>query len=802
MRLNRRHQALLSTSAITLSLLLPNAAFAADDGIIIVTAQKREQNVQDVPIAVTALGGDALQANRVASVMDLTGLAPGLTAMATAGGTKVPQFTMRGTYGNGVVPGADRQVGIYIDGVYIASSRGGVFDLPDISRIEVLRGPQGTLFGRNATAGAVSIYTRDPTGEAGAKILTTVGNYGQLRVNASIDLPQVGPFSGYVSFVHNERRGDIRNTAVGQVWDRTSSAVERIAKIQRSPKYLGSENAESWFAALKFESGDFTTVYKYDRLRSMGTPPGTGFIGFLDFPPYGDFFRAIINSQAFEVPITPSGKRPKAVANGFAVDLPQSGDGHSLTSTYQFSDSLSAKNIFSFRKSFIFGTSPLGGISGLILTPEAVPGLAQVYGGIPEFFLTPLIGSPFVGVSNQTQGRTKQISDELQFNFESDFLTATAGALWFNAKDWTAENFQKNTNFFVVFPGGVIPNSDIGRTFNEVTSLAAYAQLEFHVSEKMDLILGGRITNDKKKGSFLFGPDLDNLTLVNFSYKKTKPTYLIGVNFKPRDGLLVYAKFSTAYVSGGSTAGVDYVPETAKSLEGGVKAEFFNGKLLANLALYHVKYSSIQGANSTTTPGYADYVLQRTGNPAIVASIGTFVTNSADLKATGAEFDFTARPVDGLTLGGSLSYNDSSLSNIDPLVQAANGGFTQPNFTPDWTASFWGQYDTPPIGAGGAYVSFRIDGNWKSDLPLTPNPRKFEYQVFARNIAEVPAYAIINGRIALKDLEVGGARIELAVWGKNLTNNRSANYALNLGVLAGANYIAARTVGADVLLEF
>jgi len=798
----------LGATAVSLSLLLPTLAFAqtgsADNtgaGIIIVEAQKRQQNIQDVPIAVTALGGESLQANRVVSVTDLSGLAPGLTAMATAGGTKVPQFTMRGTYGNGVVPGADRQVGIYIDGVYIAASRGAVFDLPDIQRIEVLRGPQGTLFGRNATAGAVAIYTREPTGEIGASATGTIGNYHQHRVRLSLDLPRVGPFSGYVSYLHNERRGDIRNTAAGQVWDRTSSAVARIAKVQRSPEYLGNENSDSWFAALKFESGDFTSVYKFDLLRSHGTPPGTGFVGFLDFPPYGDLFRALINGQSFEVPITPSGKRPKAVANGYAVDLPQRAQGHNLTSTYQISDELSVKNIFAYRTSFIFGTSPLGGVSGLLLTPDSIPPLAQLY-GIPASYLTPLIGAPFVFVSNQTEGRTRQISDELQLNYESDFLTATAGALWFNAKDWTAENLQKNTNAFVAFPGGVVPNTGIGRTFNEVTSLAAYAQLEFHVTDQLDLIAGGRVTKDKKTGSFLFGPDLNNLTLVNFSYKKTKPNYLVGVNYKPRDGMLLYAKYSTAYVSGGNTAGVPYRPEAAKSLEAGVKAELFDRKLLANLALYYVKYSSIQGANSTTTPGYADYVLQITGNPDIVNSIGTFVTNSADLKAKGFEFDFPAAPVTGLTMGGSLSYNHSSLSNVDPLVQAANGGFTQPNFTPDWTASFWAQYDTPTVGIGDAYVSFRLDGHWQSDMPLTPNPFKFEYQLFAANIAEVPAYAIFNGRIALKDLELGGAKTELAVWGKNLTNNHSANYALDLGVLGGANYIAARTYGVDLTVEF
>src|SRR6266540_2495102 len=131
---------------------------------IIVTAQKREQSLQDVPIAVTAVTKDTLQANRIFTVNDLSAIAPGVTVKPSPGGSGVPVFTIRGQSSFGVVPGSDKQVSIYIDGVYISSPRGSIFELPDIKRLEILRGPQGTLFGRNATAGAISITTRDPTG--------------------------------------------------------------------------------------------------------------------------------------------------------------------------------------------------------------------------------------------------------------------------------------------------------------------------------------------------------------------------------------------------------------------------------------------------------------------------------------------------------------------------------------------------------------------------------------------------------------------------------------------------------------
>ncbi len=237
MRMTSRNRVVL-LAGTALAVALPTAV-AAQDGAeaegglqeIIVTAQKREQSMQDVPIAITALTGDALATNRVTTVSDLTGLAPGVIVRTAAGGSQLPSFSIRGAISYGVVPGSDKQVSIYIDGVYLAAARGAIFDLPDVERIEMLRGPQGTLFGRNATAGAVSISTREPTGEPGVKAALTLGNYDQKRFRLSMDLPQMGPFSGYVSYVHNYKRGDIRNAGAGQVWNRTAAGLG----IKRSP---------------------------------------------------------------------------------------------------------------------------------------------------------------------------------------------------------------------------------------------------------------------------------------------------------------------------------------------------------------------------------------------------------------------------------------------------------------------------------------------------------------------------------------------------------------------------------------
>jgi iron complex outermembrane recepter protein len=797
------HAGLLACSALTIVALAATPALAQDSDAedngglteIIVTAQKREQSVQDVPIAVSALGGEALQANRVVTVSDLGGLAPGVTVRTAAGGSQLPSFSVRGAVSYGVVPGSDRQVSMYLDGVYISSPRGSIFDLPDLERIEILRGPQGTLFGRNATAGAISITTREPTGEAGVKATASIGNRDLTRYGLSADLPRMGPFSAYFSYVHEERHGDIRNLDSGITWDRTSSLIPQNKDIRKSVDWLGSKNSDSYFAAVKFESGDFKTVYKFDRTDATGSAEGTVPVVFapnaIIIPGAAPFFTALYGSNNLEV--VNSVRRPKTARNGWVVPYTQQVQGHSLTSTYEVSDNLSIKNILAFRKSFIFNTSALDGFAGLPLTAAAAPLF-----GYPASF----VGRPFVGLGIQITSRNEQISDELQINYDSDFLTATAGALWFEGKDWTNESRQQNTVFFFVPTNGAIPNANNGFTYNKAVSLAAYAQLEFHVTPQLDVILGGRITRDKKTGFLETGYNTASTLNLDFTYKKTKPSYLFGVNYKPNDDILVYAKYSTAFVSGGSVGGVPFDAETAKSWEGGVKADLLDNRLRTSLSLYHASYKNYQAAQAANN--FAAYITEVTGDPTRAAALGTFVVTSGGVKAKGFEFDFSAAPAEGFTLGGSLGYSKVTYSNVNPVILAQNGGQYQPeSLRPAWTGSLWGQYQTQPL-IGDAYLTFRADGIWQSKMQFAQNPNQPAY-VANPNYTANPAYWILNSRIALRDLDLGGVKSELAVWGRNLTDAGFGMFPGDYTAFTGIgvmNFIPARSYGLDLTVRF
>ena len=826
---------MLASGGLAPTIASAQSATATDDDgldVIVVVAQKRDQSLQDVPIAVTAITSEAIEANRIVDVSNLNGLAPGVTVRTLSGGAKLPSFQVRGANSFGLVPGSDKQVSIYIDGVYLASPRGSIFELPDVQQIEVLRGPQGTLFGRNATAGAVSVYTREPDGEFGVTGRLTVGNQKQIGGRISVDLPQMGSFSGYASYVHDERRGDVRNLGAGQAWDRRNAVRGAAKALEISPRWLGNRNAESFFAALKFEPSDaFKTVYKFDYSTSNGTPEATALTGFnRNAPLLGSLIAAVIDNQPAlgrpAVPIASDGKRPKAIYNGFSIPTSQKVYGHSLTSTLELGD-VTLKNIAAYRFSTIFSAAPIDGFSAVPFPSQAVvpyATFAAFAGGLLNANSPPQqigatigalagvfgqsVGQPFVGIATSTQGRSKQYSDELQLNYDSDALTITAGALWFHGKDYTGEPLLANTVAFAIVPGGVIPATSVGLNFNKQTSIAGYGQVEFHATEQLDFVGGIRLTQDKKSGSFTFGPTRANLRVVNFNYKKTKPSYLVGVNYKPDDDMLLFAKFSTAYVSGGSTAGIPFEPETAESYEVGVKTELLDRKLRLNLAAYHVKYKHQQLPQSAVGSGFPELITQITGDPTLAQSVGPFVFDSGTITAKGVEFEFQAAPTRGVTLGGNLSYYTTKFTDVDPRLKAIYpdptnpAGDYVPNYRPNWTGAIYGQYDTEPLW-GDAYLMFRADANWQSRTNFANNPRLTIYQTYARAIKNEPPFWLVNGRISLRDLEVDGVNTEIALWGTNIFNQSAKTFVLDLAnTFATANFIAARAYGLDFTVKF
>jgi iron complex outermembrane receptor protein len=391
--------------------------------------------------------------------------------------------------------------------------------------------------------------------------------------------------------------------------------------------------------------------------------------------------------------------------------------------------------------------------------------------------------------------------------------------LWFHSKDEAGGpvGMQNTITFPTFIPAtGRIPLANQGRYFNKATSLAAYAQLEFKLTSQLEVVAGARITKDKKTSAFLY--DVRNAStgvvsprplIVPPKYTKTKPNFLIGLNWKPNEETLVYGKFSTSFVSGGSTAGIEYQPETAKSFEVGLKADFFDRTLRTNLALFHVDYNHFQSPQSTTTPSSVAVALPvlttlygAATAAELVPSLSTFVVDQGKVRAKGFELEVTAAPARGLTLGGSLSYTDVNFPFINPGVLAGVGGNLRVTARPKWTASLYGSYETEPL-FGDATLQFRADGLFRSKTQFMLNPLVDIYPDGSNAaVKDVKGFWLVNGRMALRHIKIGPAEAELALWGKNIFNRKDATFVLTTVLATSANNTAPRTFGVDLSLDF
>jgi iron complex outermembrane recepter protein len=858
---------------------------------IVVTAQKREQSLQDVPIAVTAISEASLETNRIVNVSDLSGLAPNVTVRPAAGGTQIASFTVRGVNSYGVAPGSDKQVSLNLDGVYISSARGSIFDMVDIQRIEILRGPQGTLFGRNATAGAVSIVTRDPTGDFGATLSGTIGNFDQRRLRATIELPAFGPLSGYISYVHNERRGDTVNTNAGVVWDKTGP--DGLGK-QTSPRTLGDHNSEAVFATVKLEPSDvFKATYKFDWSGDHFTPEGNAAIVYNPLTSDGRVIAALIANQVAgtnttnttnpgipigstvqpgTVPVfAPNGRRTGFASAAWTVPGYQRNSGHNLTIEFNPTDDLTVKNIVAYRSNYLYGASDLAGLGGLVITPAANAAIQAnpLIAAATRTLINGSVGNRYLGFGTQRLYKNQQFSEELQINYDSDLLDLTVGAIHFSSKEREGgpDTLFSSKNRYVAIPDntGLLPQADgtlrIGANtpheaifYNKTTSYAAYAQAEIHVLPVLDLVAGFRYTHDKKSGRSTIGGrwnpttpgDRVNGTMTytttpsslfgglliipaeqqTFEYRDNQPSYMFGINFKPNDDLLVYGKYSRSYVSGGKIANLEWKPEIAKSWEAGIKSTLLDGKLRANLSAFHVTYENLQLAQ-----GGSAFALS---NPTI-ANVPVIITGvNVPFKVKGFEAELTAAPVVGLTLGASLGYTkskfDGTLSALilvtaaTPMCGAEFGAVAgtanptpaqlaalaacetanSPNYRqtllPKWTSNLYAQYETEPL-FGEARLNFRLDASYRSSMRLDANI-DIPTPEFAP-AEKTPSVWMLNGRVALTDVKLGAVNTTLALWGRNLTNDKSIQFSGGIsGVSRAASFTPARTYGLDLTVKF
>ena len=304
---------------------------ASDDGmqVVVVTAQKRKEKLQDIPIAATAVTGLDLERRGVANVADLGSIAPNVSVSHTPGNSTSAQIAIRGSVTINPALYWEPTVGMYVDGVYSGKTQGAVLDLVDLERVEVLRGPQGTLYGRNTMAGAINFVTRKPSGELGGSASLDLGNYNARVGKASLDLPQVGIFKASIGARVDKRDGWVKTTpgsSVTEMNDRDGKSARIAIDAQATPDLLLS--------------------YRYDFTRAKQN---------------GNFSQIVQSDLPFPgVIVSPAGRVDLA-----SVDGPQMEQmkvyGNALTAEWKISDSNTVKYTWADRKLNWFDTLDLDG---------------------------------------------------------------------------------------------------------------------------------------------------------------------------------------------------------------------------------------------------------------------------------------------------------------------------------------------------------------------------------------------------------------------------------------------------------
>jgi iron complex outermembrane recepter protein len=739
------------------------ASDGSDGGLadIVVTATKRETNLQKTPISISVLGGQALAERHVQSLIDLgDGAIPGLRVATFEARQSALTIGIRGIVPlDANQPAREQGVGVYIDGVYLGRQQGLNAALFDVDRIEVLKGPQGTLFGRNTEGGALSIVTRAPTGEFGFRGTAGVSNYGGYNADAHIDLPEWHNFSVKLDGVIQYRGPTVKNPLPGQTGFNYYDRKGGKATVRWQP------------------SPDFTADYSFDRSIDKNSP---FYSQLVNYNPLGRTVVApgatVCSTCIATLPsiVQVSDKRVKEADIG--VPQQPSVDksfGHTLHLTYNVAPEIELRSITAYREVSVDQWDNSGGAHRVpVFTPN---------GNFSRYSLAGLW--------------QHQFSQELQAVGKIGQIDYVAGLYYFNEKvsddastpssnKWNADG----TGYTINDPTPTIRgNRSIDRASTAYSkSYAAYGQATY-TPEGLDiahLTVGGRYTHDDKHGRLT---TVNNVpTDLTFEEKNDRFDPMVTLAVDATQDVNLYAKFATGYRAGGASSRSltyrSFGPEKVKSYEIGAKTELFDNHLRLNVAGYIMDRTGSQIDFSLVTPqanGSTRNTLETINAP------GT-------TKIRGVEVEGTARLTDTLTVNASYAY---TYTKIPPTANPFTG-VVQPVFivfTPRNAASGGIDYAVP---VGGVTLRAHLDANYAQAT-----------QTFDQYALKADSSFIVNGRVALADIDMGhgASKLTLSVWSRNLFNEQhiyrvDPSNETTLGDYA--NFNEPRTYGVEASLRF
>jgi iron complex outermembrane recepter protein len=504
---------------------------------IVVTAQKREQNLQDVGLAISALTSDALDARGIESGSDLQFSVPAIAiAQAVVGPS---QIVIRGVGMDNVFLGGDPGVPIHVDGHYIQDTNFITLDFLDIERVEVLRGPQGTLYGRNAIGGSVNIITKRPTEEFEALLSADFGNYNKRIFQGVISGAIADGFRVRVAASNGDRDGYIKNVAPGfeggEFNTRDYTSVRLKAELDVSEDIM-------------ITLGGYYLDDKSNFLSPKSNPNPTPLPFFVDWYAGASEPATLTNLRTTNANIDDSAFSFKA--RGASLDLDWDMGAVVFRSLSAYSDT----------KRF--------GISDIDQTAE-------------------------VTIQDNITRKHETFTQELQLLSGSESKAAWILGLFYYDENASYQEFINWPNFFI--PNGPATYLDLPATI-KAKAFGAFGQIEYPITKQITVIGGLRYNYDKKDNrSALFIPQLGVDIDVSTEDSWSEITGKLGVNYYVNDDILIYGQYSTGYKAGGfGLAQPSYDPEKITSYEAGVKATFLEGRMQGSLTGFHYVYSNKQ----------------------------------------------------------------------------------------------------------------------------------------------------------------------------------------------------------------
>lgn len=762
---------LLTSSTLIGVSLLAAPAFAQSDangGLsdIIVTAQKVEQNLQQVPVAVTAISAETIEQRQIQGFSDLSGVAPGVV-MNPGGSGSGPSPRIRGIGGGNIASGVDVGVALYIDNVYQARTVGLGFEAADIERIEVLRGPQGTLFGRNATGGAINIITAGPKGEWAVRQEAMVANRDRFRTKTRLDLPEWNGLSIALSYMHDQQDGYVRNSQGGVRWNFEDVTRGLVKGTRTSARSLGANNVDSGQVAIRYEpeSLPLKVDYRFNIVDRKSTLPGNQVLA----AGFGSLFYGVQPPGNGKISLA----RLSSVPNNYSTPEYLRTWSHSLTLSLDVSDQLQLKSISGIRHYKDSFSNNIAG-DGSMIDNAGTSAIVAGFGFAP----TPGAGAPFTLGSIIQFEESDQYSQEFQAILKTDPVDLIAGLYYFQEKTLSVSPYIGYSDLSPPNPATATNVLSITDSDANNRSYAAFAQATVHLNDKLDLIGGIRYTKDKRETTA--GP-ISTLS-VDFAKTFKKWTWLANVTYRPTDDLTLYAKASTGFLSGGVFNGNVFDPETVTSYELGVKSDFLDNRVRLNVAAF-----------------YMDYQDQITG---LVNPQQIFIyDNVGSSSITGVEIELLAKPVPELTLGANWGYShykikEFILNGNDRTNDFAFGGGQSPEHTVQLSAD----YEFPEI-LGGVKPVFHANADWTSKFARIAFPGNWPQNV--QNTLYGSNFWDVDARLTLSDIAFGNtATGKFSLWAENLLNKKKIAFANDLSsVLVGA-FTEPRRYGLDFSIEF